>query len=173
VLSLRGRYLRVDEELGVKETTVTEGGRTVRYLLCYDENRARREAETRAEILGRLAEELPPSPPAAGRHTKGMCRLLSQPGYARFLTEDARGLRIDRAKVKAEERLDGKYVLMTNELELPAEELVRGYRDIWRAERAFRSMKSLLDIEPVHHRTTERIVAHVHLCVLAYRLILQ
>lgn len=79
-------------------------------------------------------------------------------------------MRIDRAKVKAEERLDGKYALVTNELELPAEELVRGYRDMWRAERAFRSMKSLLDIEPVHHRTEERIVAHVHLCVLAYLL---
>jgi len=99
-----------------------------------------------------------------------MCHLLSQPGYARFLTEDDRGLRIDRAKVKAEERLDGKYALLTNELELPAEELVRGYRDMWRVERAFRSMKSLLDIEPVHHRTEERIVAHVHLCVLAYLL---
>jgi len=117
-----------------------------------------------------LADGLPSSPPPGGRHTKGMCHLLSQPGYARFLTEDARGLRIDRAKGKAEERLDGKYALVTNELELPAEELVRGYRDMWRAERAFRSMKSLLDIEPVHHRTEERIVAHVHLCVLAYLL---
>ena len=170
VLSLRGRYRRVDEGLGVKETTVTEGGRTVRYLLCFDEARARHEAETRAEILARLADELPASPPTDGRHTKGMCRLLSQSGYARFLTEDGRGLRIDRAKVQAEERLDGKYTLVTNELQLPADELVRGYRDMWRAERAFRSMKSLLDIEPVYHRSEERIVAHVHLCVLAYLL---
>jgi len=31
-------------------------------------------------------------------------------------------------------------------------------------------MKSVLDIEPVYHRTPERITAHVHLCVLAYLL---
>lgn len=37
------------------------------------------------------------------------------------------------------------------------------------AERAFRSMKSVLAIEPVYHRT-ERITAHVHLCMLAYLL---
>jgi transposase len=80
------------------------------------------------------------------------------------------GLRLDREKIRAEEHLDGKYVLMTNEMDLPAEELVLGYRDLWLAERAFRSMKSLLDIEPVHHRTPARITAHVHLCVLAYLL---
>jgi len=56
---------------------------------------------------------------------------------------------------------------MTNELDLPAEELVLGYRDLWKAERSFRSMKSVLDLEPVQHRTPERITAHVHLCVLA------
>jgi transposase len=60
---------------------------------------------------------------------------------------------------------------MTNELDLPAEELVLGYRDLWRAERAFRSMKSVLDLEPVQHRTPERITAHVHICVLAYLLL--
>ena len=60
---------------------------------------------------------------------------------------------------------------MTNELDLPAEDLVVGYRDLWRAERAFRTMKSVLDLEPVQHRTPDRIAAHVHVCVLAYLLI--
>ena len=59
---------------------------------------------------------------------------------------------------------------MTNELDLPPEELVLGYRDMWRAERAFRSMKSVLRMEPVHHRAERRIVAHAHLCVLSYLL---
>ena len=97
--------------------------------------------------------------------------MLSKPGFARYLVKAADGtLRIDPAKVAAAARHDGKYVLMTNELDLPAEELVLGYRDLWRAERAFRSMKSVLDLEPVQHRTPERITAHVHVCVLAYLL---
>jgi transposase len=69
--------------------------------------------------------------------------------------------------VQEDERYDGKYVLMTNELELDAKELVLGYRDMGRAERAFRSMKSVLHIEPVHHRQERGILVHAHLCVLA------
>lgn len=80
------------------------------------------------------------------------------------------GLAIDRSRGRDDERYDGKYVLMTNELDLDAEELVLGYRDMWRAERAFRSMKTVLRIEPVHHREERRILAHAHLCVLAYLL---
>lgn len=171
VLSLRGRYQPVKEGLGVKETTVTEGGRKVRYLLCFDQVRAEHDAQVRRQIIEALEAELEGSR-ITEHHTKKSCELLSKPGYARFLRElKGGGLRIDRAKITAEARLDGKYVLMTNELELPADELVMGYRDLWLAEHAFRSMKSVLEIEPVHHRTPERITAHAHLCVLAYLLI--
>jgi hypothetical protein len=51
-------------------------------------------------------------------------------------------------------------------LDLEAGELVLGHREMWRAERAFRSMKSLLR-EPVYHRADRRIVSPAHLCVLA------
>ncbi|MFQ6090183.1 MAG: IS1634 family transposase [Candidatus Bipolaricaulia bacterium] len=170
VLSLRGRYRPVGEGLGVKETIVTEGGRTLRYLLCRDEERAAHDAEVRRAIVERLEAELLGSR-SQEEHTRKSCKLLSRPGYARFLRElQGGGLRIDREAIRREAKLDGKWVLMTNELELPAEELVLGYRDLWRAERAFRSMKSVLEIEPVYHRIAERIIAHVHLCVLAYLL---
>jgi len=170
VLSIRGRYREVRPGLGVKETTVREGERRVRYLLCRDEARAAHDARVRREILATLEGEL--SRPRRGEgHRRKDCQLLSKPGYARYLKEGKGGrLSIDWGRVRAEERLDGKYVLVTNELELPAEELVLGYRQLYLAERAFRSMKSVLEIEPVYHRTEERITAHVHLCVLAYLL---
>ncbi len=171
VLGLRGRYRPVREGLGVKETVLSEGGRSVRYLLCRDEARARHDARTREQILERLERELATHKGATERHTKKSCELMSKSGYPRYLRElKDGGLRIDRTAIAAEARLDGKSVLMTNDLDLPAEELVAGYRDLWRAERAFRSMKSVLEIEPVFHRTPERITAHVHLCVLAYLL---
>jgi len=170
VLSLRGRYRPVKEGLGVKETTVTAGGRTIRYLLCHDEARAAHDARVRAQIVAVLEAELDGSQ-IKERHTRKSCHLLSQPGYARYLKElKDGGLRLDRSKIRREARLDGKTVLMTNDLKLPAEELVQGYHDLWLAERAFRSMKSVLEIEPVYHRTPGRITSHVHLCVLAYLL---
>jgi len=170
VLSLRGRYAKVTDVLGVKETQRTDGGRRTRYLLCRDTERAAEDRAVRREIVARLEEELEGSRTAEG-HTRKACRLPARRGYARYLREtDAGGLEIDRDRVREDERFDGKYVLMTNELDLAAEELVLGYRDMWRAERAFRSMKSVLRIEPVHHRAERRIVAHAHLCVLAYLL---
>ena len=170
VLSLRGRYRPVKEGLGVKETTVTEGGRMIRYLLCHNEARAAHDARVRAQIVATLEAELAGSR-VKERHTRKSCHLLSQPGYARYLKElKSGGLRLDRAKIRQEGRLDGKTVLMTNDFKLPVAELVQGYHDLWLAERAFRSMKSILEIEPVYHRTPERITSHVHLCVLAYLL---
>ena len=170
VLSIRGRYRPVKEGLGVKETTVTEGGRTIRYLLCHDEARAAHDARVRAQIVATLEAELEGSH-TKERHTRKSCNLLSQPGYARYLRElKGGGLRLDRTKIRREARLDGKTVIMTNELKLPAEELVQGYHDLWLAERAFRSLKSVLELEPVYHRTPERITSHVHICVLAYLL---
>lgn len=172
MLSLRGRYRPVREGVGVKETTITDGGRTLRYLLCRSEARVAGDARTRAAVLERLKGELANQKKGgASGDTRASHALLSKPGYARYLVKAADGrLRIDPARVAAAARHDGKYVLMTNELDLPAEELVLGYRDLWRAERAFRSMKSVLDLEPVQHRTPERITAHVHICILAYLL---
>ncbi|HEY0015758.1 MAG TPA: IS1634 family transposase [Longimicrobium sp.] len=173
MLSLRGRYSPVCEGLGVKETRITDGGRTLRYLLCRSEARAEHDARTRATVLERLKAKLAKQKKGKGAdETRDKHSLLSTPGYARYLVQDADGkLRIDPARVAAAARHDGKYVLMTNELDLPSEELVLGYRDLWRAERAFRSMKSILDLEPVQHRTPERITSHVHVCVLAYLLV--
>jgi len=138
----------------------------IRYLLCHDKARAR----VRAQIVATLEAELESSQ-ITERHIRKSCKLLSQPGYARYLKElKGGGLRIDRSKIRQEARLDGKTVIMTNELKLPAGELVQGYHNLYLVERAFRSMKSILEIESVYHRTKERITSHVHLCVLAYLL---
>ena len=139
--------------------------------LCLDTDRAVEDAQVREEILDRLESELEGSR-TADEHTRKACDLLSKSGYVRYLRElESGGLRIDRGAVRRDERLDGKYVLMTNDLETPAEELVAGYRDMWKVERAFRSMKSALAIEPVYHRKPARLTSHAHLCVLAYLLI--
>ena len=53
--------------------------------------------------------------------------------------------------------------------DLAALELVRSYKDLSRAERAFRSLKTVdLEIRPIHHRLPDRVRGHVLLCMLAY-----
>jgi hypothetical protein len=77
----------------------------------------------------------------------------------------------DEPGIAAEAALDGFYVIRTS---LPAETLdaeqtVRAYKGLSKAERAFRSLKTVdLKIRPIHHRLADRVRAHVLLCMLAY-----
>jgi transposase len=97
---------------------------------------------------------------------------LASRRFARYLSTDAAGRpRLDPAKIKAAERLDGKFVLTTNDDSLTAEDVALGYKGAWIIEACFRKLKSSgLAIRPIYHWTPRRIDAHVKLCVLALQL---
>jgi transposase len=73
--------------------------------------------------------------------------------------------------IRAEAALDGIYIIRTS---VPAErmdgpECVRSYKALAQVERAFRSLKTIdLKVRPIHHRTADRVRAHILLCMLAY-----
>ena len=75
-----------------------------------------------------------------------------------------------REQIAAEAALDGIYVLRSTcpEGQLGAPALIRAYKQLKVAERAFRTMKSTLEIRPIHHHLEARVRAHVFLCMLAY-----
>ena len=66
-------------------------------------------------------------------------------------------------------RLDGKFVLRTNTM-LPADEVARAYKSLWRVERTFREQKSTLEIRPLYHHRDDTSVGHIVACFLALRL---
>jgi hypothetical protein len=78
-----------------------------------------------------------------------------------------------QTQIDEEAALDGFYVLRTNlaEQTLTAPDVVRSYKQLAHAERAFRTLKSPeLEIRPIHHRLEKRVRAHTFLCLLAYYL---
>jgi transposase len=77
----------------------------------------------------------------------------------------------DEAAISREAALDGLYVIRTNvnAQGLEAAQVVRAYKSLAQVERAFRSLKSVdLHIRPIFHHKSERVRAHVFLCMLAY-----
>ena len=69
--------------------------------------------------------------------------------------------------------LNGIYVVRTNVTAdlLDSSSVVRAYKGLSNAERAFRSLKTIdIEIRPIHHRRARRVRAHVLLCMLAYYL---
>jgi len=86
--------------------------------------------------------------------------------------ETAEGrLRLDRAAIRVEERLDGRYLVITSDDSLSPEDVALGYRQLMQVEAAWRSLKTELDLRPMNHRKAERIRAHVVLCWLALLLV--
>ena len=73
----------------------------------------------------------------------------------------------ESANCEQERRREGHWLLERGEPELGAVEAVRAYQDLWRVEAAFRTMKDVLELRPVWHRTEERVRAHVLVASLA------
>ena len=89
------------------------------------------------------------------------------------ITDDAFGFERNTEAIEAEGKLDGFYVIRTNldKATLATSDVVRVYKSLSQAERAFRSIKTVdLEIRPIHHRLSDRVRAHVLLCMLAYYL---
>ena len=79
----------------------------------------------------------------------------------------------DTAGIATEAALDGFYILRTGltQADLDAGDVVRAYKNLEQAERAFGSIKGPdLQIRPIHHRLEDRVRAHVLICMLAYYL---
>ena len=162
-------------------------------MLCHNPEQAERDRQQREQQLAVVAAELEriaalrakAATKAAragtgrGRREKGAsdhlraeCALRDHPALGRWLRQTPGGrLGTDRAKVKAEARLDGKFLLSTSDPDLSAEDVALGYKNLLEAERAFRDLKTTLELRPVFHRLEHRIHAHVLLCWLALLLV--
>jgi transposase len=162
VLSRGGRYREVrgprekstdPSPLKVKDVSVGER----RYVLCLNEEQARKDRADREAIVESLREQL----------QRGDKALVGNKGYRKYLHGDGPKFTIDEEKVKWEERFDGKWVLQTDMEELNAEEVALQYKQLWMVEEMFRTVKTLLETRPVFHKRDETIRGHVFCSFLA------
>jgi hypothetical protein len=172
VLTRPGRYKPVADNLHVKEVVVGEGERRRRYVLCLNPEEAERERHHREQVVVELDAELSLLREREADHPKAACTLLASRRYGRYLTTNYLGRpRLDAVKIKAAEKFDGKFVVITNDDTLSAEDVALGYKGAWIIESCFRRMKQTgLEVRPMFHWTPRRIEAHVKLCVLALQM---
>ncbi len=162
VLSRGGRYHQLHgprqhskspSPLKVKQVLV--GDR--RYIVCHDEEQARKDRADRDAIPKKLREQL----------KQGGTSLVGNKGYRKYLTAAWGGaFQIDDTKVKRDARFDGKWVLRTD-TDLPAEEVAMRYKDLLMVEDAFRTVKSVLETRPIFHKCDDTIRGHVFCSFLA------
>jgi Transposase DDE domain len=171
VLSRQGRYKTVRDNLQVKEVRL--GDDSDRFIICYNPDQAERDAAIRARLVAQLGELIDGTDAlTAAERARIEGALAGKPGLKRFLRVSPAGLlRIDKARIKAEENLDGKYLLRSSGPHLSAEDIALGYKQLLEVERGWRDMKQVIDLRPVYHRREDRIRAHVILCWLGLLLI--
>ena len=165
-LSRQGRYQEVAGNLRVKEVRIAEDER---FVICHNPEGAERDAAIRARMIAQL-RELIDGADALGKDKRAELRgvISAKPGLNRYLRVTPGGLlRVDASKAKAEENLDGKYLLRTSDPKMTAEDIALGYKQLLEVERGWRDLKQVIDLRPVYHRKEERIRAHVILCWLA------
>jgi transposase len=169
VLTRAGRYRDVAHNLRVKEVSVGTGERRRRYVVCHNPDEAAREHAHRERLLALVRAELAALDGRQADHPKKACELMASRRFGRYLRMDAQGrLSIDTAKVAAEAKYDGKFVVTTNDDSLEAEDVALGYTSMTLIEGCFRRMKTTgLQTRPIYHWRAHRIIAHVKLCVLA------
>lgn len=161
VLARAGRYQTVHpartkrkdpSPLKVKEVVV-EGRR---YVVCLNEEEARKDAHDREAIVASLRAQL----------KQGDKSLVGNRGYRKYLKQGKASFEVDEAKIKQEARFDGKWVLRTN-TDLPAADVALKYKQLWTVEHVFRSTKSILETRPIWHKCDETIRGHVFCSFLA------
>lgn len=154
VLKTGGKYKVVRDRLRVKEVWHDAD----RYIICYNPIQAEYDKKARAEMVAKLKSQL---------KSNGVKSLVGNSGYRRYLLLDKDAVvGINQQLLKREARYDGKYVLRTNS-QLDTAEVALAYKDLWRVERAFREIKSSLDLRPVYHWKDSRVRGHIMVCFLA------
>jgi hypothetical protein len=170
VLTRPGRYHTVSGNLRVKEVVVGDGERRQRYVVCHNPAEEERQKRHRERLLELLAAELATlkAPRPGESHSKRTCDLLTSERFGKYLRQGRGGrVEIDRAAIKREERLDGKWVVTTNDDTLTPVDMALGYKQLMQVEDCWRMMKTGMRMRPIYHWTVHRIHAHVTICALA------
>jgi transposase len=156
-----------------------------RLVACYNPQLAEQRRQKRQDLLAATQAELealaarvarPEGPPeAAAAIGVRAGKIINHYKMAKHFTLTIRdghlGWTHKDEAIRKEELLDGIYVIRTSE---PAEHLtasdsVRSYKRLALVEQAFRCLKGIdLLVRPIHHRTADRVRAHILLCLLAY-----
>src|SRR5215468_6990439 len=150
-LSRQGRYQDVEQNLRVKEVRIAEDER---FVICFNPRSRAADAAVRERMPAQLSE-LMASTDALNATKRAELRgvISTKPGLNRYLRVTPGGLlRIDASAIKAEENLDGKYLLRTSDPKLSAEDIALGYNQLPEVERGWRDLKQVIDLRPVYHR---------------------
>lgn len=160
------RTIQITSSTGKKiKKTVDE-----KQVVFYSEKYDKRAKEERAATIAK-AQDLIKRPGSYTRVTSygaaGYVKNISFDKETGEILTPKKSLELDMEKIKAEEALDGYYVLLTSEYKEKDDRIIEIYRGLWRIEESFRVTKSDLEARPVFVSRQNHIEAHFLTCFVA------
>ena len=129
--------------------------------LCKRLAKLRQMALTPRQLLLKLGE-------ARGRY-RAAWRLLDLQMPPAGTSKPARfSFRLNRAKLRAARRREGRYLLRTNLCGRDPAQLWQFYIQLTEIEAAFKNLKDDLSLRPIHHQLEHRVEAHIFVAFIAY-----
>lgn len=126
-----------------------------RLVVDYSAKRAKRDRQNRKRLIKALELRL------SKKQT-----VIRKSKYLKVYGKE-KALGIDRQKIKQDQQFDGLKGYLSNQQDLPADEISKQYRNLWQVEKAFRMSKNDLKERPVYHFRLKRIQSHLLLCFIS------
>jgi hypothetical protein len=174
----RGQWQALPEGGQVQEVHLP--GEATRYIVVRSPERLSWERERRREAMRRCRDALHQLAHAVAQRrlrapeqigARAGAILKAHHGHRYFpwaLTPDGHfHFWVDRAKLRAELRVEGTYILQTNDAILDTRQAVAAYKDLQTVERGFRCLKDALAVRPIYHQTESRVRGHLFVAHLA------
>ena len=156
-----------------------------RLVICRNPAVAAERARKREELLQRTEQDLAKvkqmvegergklKDASAGKIGERAGRVVNRRKMAKHFTlqiaDGSFSYERNQAQIDEEALFDGIYVIRTGEPQqrIGSQSVVRAYKQLKVNERAFRTMKTPLEIRPIYHRLEDRVRAHAFICMLA------
>lgn len=127
-----------------------------------------RTRDKRAKVQARVAAGRLTDPAQVGAAAERALR--THHGYRYYAWEIGDGAFVfaeHPVHLQREKRLEGKYVVASNEKDVTAQEAVAWYKQLTEVERGFRHLKDVLALRPIYHQSERRVRAHIFVAALA------
>lgn len=152
----------VELKLQDGQSTIIELSAEQNLVISYSATRAKKDAYNRERGITKLEKLI-----KAQKLTK---QQINNKGYNKFLKMDGEiKVKLNKEKIKSDAKWDGLKGYVTNS-QMPKEDVIKQYKELWQIEKAFRISKSDLQIRPIYHRIKRRIEAHICIAFLACKL---
>ena len=145
-------------------TTATHKGRKI--ICTYSSKRAKKDAYERGKLIEKAQKLIDTPSLITQKQKKGAQKYIASAGK-----QEDKNYLLDEDKINQDKKYDGFLAISTSDKELPIEQVLSQYNNLFEVEHAFRTLKSVIEIRPMFHWTDQRIKGHVALCFMAYTFI--